>query len=78
MKTIEVALFSGLKIYGKDESSVFSYKVHDNAAVSDVIKLLNIPEEKSLNLFVNGTRVFDDYVLSDGDRLAIFPIVAGG
>ena len=41
-------------------------------------KRLGIPLEEIKLVFVNGTAVSLDAVLSDGDRVGIFPPVGGG
>ncbi len=45
--------------------------------IADVIATLGLPDDPRV-VFINGRHAPEDTVLSDGDRLAIFPPVAGG
>ena len=46
--------------------------------VSDVVKDLDLPEEKLGILMINSRHVNPDRVLVEGEILAIFPLVGGG
>lgn len=46
--------------------------------VGRTIDLLGIPRENVKTVFVNGLHATMDKVLSEGDRVGIFPAVAGG
>ena len=46
--------------------------------VGDVIKDLDLPENKLGILMVNSRHVDADRVLEEGETLAIFPLVGGG
>ncbi len=50
----------------------------DGATVRDIITLLGIPVEDVRIIFINGRGCELDDVLSDGDRLGLFPPVGGG
>ncbi len=43
-----------------------------------LIERLQLPEKSSKMVFVNGLRAKEEAVLRDGDRVGIFPLVAGG
>ncbi len=78
--TITVALFAYLSAYQPDGMGgrhARPLEVVDGATVGDVIERLGIPEGPRV-VFVNGRHADDDRVLAEGDRLAIFPPVAGG
>lgn len=78
--TIQLALFAYLSRYQPDGlggRSARPIELDDGATVADVIALLGLPDEPRV-VFVNGLHAEDDRVLVDGDRLAIFPPVAGG
>ena len=53
------------------------FELPRGTTVADVIAQLGLPDEPRV-VFVNGRHAPDDAVLTDGDRLAIFPPVAGG
>lgn len=46
--------------------------------VGQTIDLLGIPRENVKTVFVNGLHAAMDKVLGEGDRVGIFPAVAGG
>ncbi len=78
--TITVALFAYLSQYqpdGQGGRAARPLEIAPGATVADVIELLGLPEGPRV-VFVNGRHAADDHVFSDGDRLAIFPPVAGG
>ncbi|PKQ16296.1 MAG: molybdopterin synthase sulfur carrier subunit, partial [Actinobacteria bacterium HGW-Actinobacteria-7] len=78
--TIDVALFAYLSAYqpdGQGGRHSRPLEVDDGTAVSDVIDLLGLPDQPRV-VFVNGRHAADDYIFVSGDRLAIFPPVAGG
>jgi sulfur carrier protein ThiS len=77
---VDIALFAYLSDYQPDglggrEPRPFELEV--GTAVADVIVMLGLPDEPRV-VFVNGTHAADEAVLVQGDRLAIFPPVAGG
>lgn len=47
-------------------------------SVGQTIDLLGIPRENVKTVFVNGLHAAMDKVLGEGDRVGIFPAVAGG
>jgi len=47
-------------------------------SVGQTIDLLGIPREEVKTVFVNGLHATMDKVLAEGDRVGIFPAVAGG
>jgi sulfur carrier protein ThiS len=77
---VDVALFAYLAQYqpdGQGGRSARSFDLAEGTRVCDVITQLGLPDELRV-VFVNGRAVSEDTPLSDGDRLAIFPPVAGG
>jgi sulfur carrier protein ThiS len=53
------------------------YEAPEGATVADVVEQLGLTGEPRIT-FVNGRHAPDDHVLSEGDRLALFPPIAGG
>ena len=82
---IELALYAHLTPYlppagagGTPGSShARSMDLPDGTTVGQVIERLALPTEPRI-VFLNGRHASDDQPLSNGDRLAIFPPVAGG
>ena len=55
-----------------------AFPIVPGETVLDLTKRLGIPLEEIKLVFVNGAAVSLDAVLSDGDRVGIFPPVGGG
>lgn len=53
-------------------------EVGEGAKLKDIYHILSIPEEEVKQTFINGLRADDHAILKEGDRIAIFPPVAGG
>ena len=50
----------------------------DQTLIGTIVRELNIPEEEVGILLLNAVHAKMDQPLSDGDLLAIFPLVGGG
>jgi molybdopterin converting factor small subunit len=79
MIEIELCLFGDLRKYLDVKlGEGYRLKMEDGSTIRAVIASLGIPVSETKILLVNGRpKDFDD-VLSDNDRLAIFPPAAGG
>lgn len=51
--------------------------IESGTTVGDLVADLGLTDEPRIT-FVNGRHAADDRVLADGDRMALFPPVAGG
>ncbi|MHB8761019.1 MAG: MoaD/ThiS family protein [Coriobacteriia bacterium] len=77
---VEVVLFAHLSSFQPDglggrHSRTFD--LEDGTTIAGVIASLSLPDEPRV-IFVNGRHAPESQVLHEGDRLAIFPPVAGG
>lgn len=78
--TVDIALFAYLSDYqpdglgGRDPRA---FELPPTTCVADIIEMLGLPDEPRV-VFVNGKHAPDEALLLEGDRLAIFPPVAGG
>lgn len=77
---IEVALYGALAHYLPKgaQSRKATMECADGVTVAQVIDLLGIPTPHPTMLLVNGLHVGADAALKEGDRLAVFPPLAGG
>ena len=78
--TVHLALFAYLSQYqpdGQGGRQARPVDVADGTTVGELIAGLGLPDGPRA-MFVNGRHAADDKPLSDGDRLAIFPPIAGG
>lgn len=80
MTTIQLALFAKLSSRHPVEGAgrrACPLEVADGCTIGLLVQDLGLAEEPRIT-FVNGRHALDDLVLSEGDRVAIFPPVAGG
>jgi sulfur carrier protein ThiS len=72
---ITVKLHASLRPYGKSDSKngLFSVETSEKATVREVIRELGIPPEKVRMILLNGRGVDSESILSNGDRIALFP-----
>lgn len=77
---IEMILYASLGKLAphKNAGSSFQIELQENDTVKTALDKMDIPTRSSLIIFVNGRHSRFDDRLTDGDRLAIFPPVAGG
>lgn len=77
---VTVALFAYLSTFQPDGLGGRAPRVFDLAEgtpIAEVIASLGLPDQPRI-VFVNGRHADETVTLSEGDRLAIFPPVAGG
>lgn len=73
---IKIKLFASLrKKLGKSECEL---DLSFGSRVLDAIRELNLSENDSYVLMLNGIHCQMDQELTDGDVLSIFPMIAGG
>ncbi len=48
------------------------------STVADLVAHLNLPADQVKRIFVNHCAVPEEHLLQDGDRVSVFPVVAGG
>jgi len=79
MIQVELRLFGDLRKYHDTPLDVgHDMRVEEGTSILDVVHKLGVPVDETKIILVNGRHKELDYILSDGDRLAIFPAVAGG
>lgn len=76
---VDVALFASLSGFHAAEGGgrTRSYELDEGTRIADVIALLGLPDQPRI-VFVDGRHADEDQELHEGQRLAIFPPVAGG
>lgn len=81
---IQLALFASLTQYlpaagDGDKLSTHAQMIDlpDGSTVGQVVARLGLPDEPRI-VFVNNRHAADEHVVQEGERLAIFPPVAGG
>lgn len=80
MIEIELRVFGELRKYRKGTAigEGQALRCDDGSTVKDILNLIGIPETEAKIILVNGRAKEIDDEIHGGDRLAIFPAVAGG
>jgi sulfur carrier protein ThiS len=78
---IEVKLYLSLLRYvpqseGRLEGD--KWKVPEGSTVGQVLEMLNLPEEETKILLINGRYAYRGRILNEGDVLQVVPPLAGG
>jgi molybdopterin converting factor small subunit len=78
---VELNLFASLARYAPDKIGSHSQRMLDVTEGTTIMGLLNsmeLPIDKIRMIFLNGLHATGDEVLKEGDRVGVFPPVAGG
>ena len=80
MVRVEVRLYANLRRYVPQLSigEAMELELYEGATLRHIFTRLGLPESEVKRVIVNGLSKGYEYVLLDGDRVAIFPPVAGG
>ncbi len=80
MINVEIRLYATLRKYfpKANKSEALKVTLKKGVTLQRIYDQLNIPIEDVKIVMVNGKAQNHCYVLSDGDRIGIFPPVAGG
>ncbi len=73
-------LYASLSRYAPDRSGGkgLIIKITEGTKIRDLFAQLEVPKDEVKLIFLNGVHADDDASLKDGDRLGVFPPVAGG
>lgn len=77
---IELNLFASLAEYlpDKGKGNPNRLDLAEGTTIQGLIALLRIPPEAPKIIFRNGIKALTDEALKDGDRVGLFPPLAGG
>ncbi len=80
MNTVEVRLYASLRRYYPDLKSgeSLSLALDDNVNLENLLDRLKVPRKEITIVMVNGQREDGSYLLQDGDRIGVFPLIGGG
>lgn len=62
----------------KDGGHSCVLEIPEGKTVSELLAELKVPEDLPKIVFLNGLHATGDEMLKDGDRLTVFPPIAGG
>lgn len=77
---VYVRLFATLRSFhpGPNRSEPLVVELPPGATAAELVPRLNLPEKLVRHAFVNNQHKTLDTLLADGDRISLFPPVAGG
>ena len=77
---IELRLYASLASLLPDSGSGSpgDFEIQEGATVNEVLESLKVPQDIPKIIFLNGVHAEGHAVLKQGDRLAVFPPIAGG
>jgi len=80
MNKIEVRLYASLRRYHSDpgSSETLVMSLDNETKLGDLLDKLKIPRQEIGVLMINGSWQKESYLLQDGDRIGIFPLIGGG
>ena len=77
---IDLKLYASLSCHLPDgaEGNSCVMEIREGTTVGRLLEYLNIPSDAIKIMFLNGIHATGDEILKEGDRLGVFPPVAGG
>jgi molybdopterin synthase sulfur carrier subunit len=77
---IELRLYASLAAFMPEKMAhnPWTMEVREGATIKSLLQQLKVPQKDIKVVFLNGIHARDDDVLKEGDRVGIFPAVAGG
>ena len=78
---IELRLFASLSRYRAGDSGseiAQTMEISEGSTIGSLIDSLGIPPDAVKIVFINGVHAHDDDAIHEGDRIGVFPPVAGG
>lgn len=73
---IQLKLFANLRDFAPPDTDRLS--IEAGQSIREVLAAIGLPAEKAKLIFVNGTKGDLDTILKGGERVGLFPPVAGG
>ena len=80
MIKVECRLYAGLRRYvpGIRMGEAKKLELPEGTTLSELYEMLKVPPGEVKRTFVSGLSKGSDHVLTDGDRVALFPPIGGG
>ena len=78
---IELRLFASLSRYRTPDTGTKlaqTIEISEGSTIGSLIEFLGIPPDTVKIVFINGVHAHDDDTIHEGDRIGIFPPIAGG
>jgi molybdopterin converting factor small subunit len=80
MNKVEVRLYASLRRYHSSpgSSEPLAMSLENETSLGDLLDKLKVPRQEIGVLMINGSWQKESYLLQDGDRVGIFPLIGGG
>jgi molybdopterin converting factor small subunit len=80
MIRVQCRLYAALRRYAPESrlGEAMELELPDGTTLAELYELLKVPPDEVKRTFVNGISRGPSQVLSDGDRVALFPPIGGG
>lgn len=76
---VQYTLYASLSEFSPDRTRrTLVTEVPEGTSVGELVGRLRVPSDQIKIIFVNGVHAKLDTVLKEGDRVGLFPLVAGG
>jgi len=77
---IELRLYASLAAFMPEQTGgkALTMELSDGSTIQDLLQQLKVPKKQIKVIFLNGIHASDGDILKEGDRVGIFPAVAGG
>jgi sulfur-carrier protein len=75
---VEVQLYATLRKYGPSREGPLIMDLSEGEGVARVLEVLGVPLHVEKVILINGRPAEPDSLLRDGDKVVLFPPVAGG
>ncbi|MGQ9618688.1 MAG: MoaD/ThiS family protein [Candidatus Aminicenantia bacterium] len=75
---IKIKTYGLLRKYIPGEKNPYEMEIEEGATVSDLLKILKIPEEYIPIVTLSDKKVALSYTIKNGDELTFLPIMGGG
>ena len=77
---IELRLFASLSRYLPEQrtGNLCAMEIPEGTTIKELLQRLTFPAEIRKIIIVNGVHAGDNQTLAEGDRIGVFPPVAGG
>jgi sulfur-carrier protein len=76
---IELRLYASLSVYMPDTGRNDAFiDIKKGTSIQELLEQYNVPAESVKIIFLNGVHAEGDEILNEGDRVGVFPPIAGG
>ena len=80
MIKVDCRLYAGLRKYAPEYrvGEAMELELPEGTTLAELYGLFEVPPDEVKRTFVNGISKSPGHAISDGDRIALFPPIAGG